>query len=297
MAQQFAQCVDTTPKRAAARVGILKLCAPPVLVCRAEVPPRLRSRNTVFEEAWIWDSVRLVGHSEVIPKRRSGKPVGLGTRSRLASWHASRWPRPAAPASPIVARRHCRPPGRASRDASVGVPPAARWAAARRPRPRASARAAAAARCAGAPASRWTAPRSPAAAGGPIPTCARRARMRHAGAGARDESLPGATAGRQPEPVAVSGRLSVRGGGRPTVRPRAASPNRRPDVRQAARMTMPARGRVTNRCPAPLPAARPNQSLPFPPGLLHHFVFLLGRFRGFRRAPPVFVLATPQARH
>jgi len=28
------------------------------------------------------DGGRMVGHSEVIPKRRSGKPVGLGTTSR-----------------------------------------------------------------------------------------------------------------------------------------------------------------------------------------------------------------------
>ncbi len=154
-------------------------------------------------------------------------------------------------ASPLAARRHClaarpnrccRNSGRRPTRCALCGGPASRG-------PRASTRATAVARCADAAPSWWTTPRSPAAAGEPNPTCARRRAWRCLLGGAC-ESLPGATAGVSPA-TRWAAAVRPRGRARPFARRRrpvrwcggklvARRRCRRGGAWRVARMTIPA---------------------------------------------------------
>ena len=105
-------------------------------------------------------------------RRPLGRPRLLARRSRPAPRGAHDGAGARARGG-IAARPYCRPLGRTSLAASPSVPPAARWAAACERGPRAGIRAAAAARCA-LVRSKLVGLWFPAAAGGPILTCALR---------------------------------------------------------------------------------------------------------------------------
>jgi hypothetical protein len=200
---------------------------------RAGTPPPRRRVSSVSDGCWRAD-----------PDLRQAAGMAMPARGRLTK----RCPAPMPAPRP---NRSCRSARRPARGAVGG----GRATAGRDPRSW------------GAAASWWTVPRSPAVAGGPIPTCAGRPHDED-GATANGESCPGPPPGRTRRIVSDGvppaarwaaatrprgPRASIRATANWWTAPRSPAAAGRPDpgVRQAAHRTMTARGRMENRCPAP----------------------------------------------